>query len=139
MTPSHRALPVGGNALENLVGMASEVMTDRNHRTVHKTDTRTASEGMEFQEEHQLEEYTAFKFYKPVIGYRIRKFPMQVYSDIMQVVMFEVGERTEMEYNQDGHNLTVGKRCLAMPAANASRGYEFTFGHLRIKFLAEFI
>ncbi len=53
--------------------------------------------------------------------------------------MFEVGERAEMEYNQNGHNLTIGKRCLAISAANAGRGYELPFGYFRIKFLAEFI
>ncbi len=36
--------------------------------------------------------------------------------------MFEVGERTEMEHDQNSHNLTVGKGSLAMPAADASRG-----------------
>ena len=31
VTPPHRAFPVVGNALENLIGMASEVITDQNH------------------------------------------------------------------------------------------------------------
>ncbi len=47
------------------------------------------------QKSDEVRKYTAFKLDKPVIGYRIGKLPMQVHSDIMQVVMFEVGERTE--------------------------------------------
>ena len=109
MTPSHCSLPVCSHALENLVGIAPEVMTDRNHRTVYEADTGTATKGIEFKEEHQLEEYTAFKFHKPVIGYRIRKILKQMYPDIMQIVVFEVGERAKMKYNQDAHNLTIEK------------------------------
>ncbi len=84
--------------------MASEIVADRNHRAVHETDTCTVPESIKFQEEHLLEEYTAFKLNEPVIGYRIGRLPMQMHPDIMQVVMFEVGERTEMEHNQNSHD-----------------------------------
>ncbi len=47
---------------------------------------------------------------------------MQMHPDIMQIVMFEVGERAEMEHNQNGHNLTVGKGGLATSTADADRG-----------------
>lgn len=119
VTPPHRPLPVRGHALENLVGIASEVMTDRNHRAVHETDTRTAAKGIKLKEKHQFEEHTAFKFHKPVIGYRIRKILMQMYPDIMQVVVLEVGERAKMKYNQDGHNLTIGEGGITMPTADS--------------------
>ena len=119
---THPIVPFPSEAmpLKSLLTWHLRLWTDWNHCTVHKTDARTASEGLEFQEEHQLEEHTAFKFHESVIGYRIRKIPMQVYSDIMQAVMFEVGERAEMEHNQNGHNLAVGKRCLTMPAADTT-------------------
>ena len=110
---------VCSHALENLVDMAPEVMTDRNHRTVYEADTRTAAKGLEFKKGHQLEEYTTFKFHKPVIGYRIRKVLMQMYPDIMQIVVLEVGERAKMKYNQDGHNLTIGEGGITMPTADS--------------------
>ena len=119
VTPPHRSLPVRSHALENLVGVAPEVMTDGNHRAVHEADTRTAAKGIELKEKRQLEEYAAFKFHEPVIGYRVRKVPTQMYPDIMQIVVLEVGERAKMKYNQDGHNLTVGKGGVTMPTANA--------------------
>ena len=139
MAPSHRAFLVGGHALEYLVGMTPELWQTGDHRAVHEADARTAAEGMEFEGKHLLEEHAAFKFHEPVIGYRIKKFPTQVYPDIMQVVMFEVGEHAEMGHNQDGHDFTLGKRCLAMPTANAGGGKEFTFGHFRVKSLAELV
>ena len=96
VTPPHRSLPVRSHALENLVGIAPEVMTDGNHRAVHEADTRAAAKGIELKEKRQLEEYAAFKFHEPVIGYRIRKVPTQMYPDIMQIVVLEVGERAKM-------------------------------------------
>ena len=119
MAPPHCPLSAYSHALENLVGMAPEVMTGRNHRTVHEADTRTAAKGIELKEKRQLEEYAAFKFHEPVIGYRVRKVPTQMYPDIMQIVVLEVGERAKMKYNQDGHNLTVGKGGVTMPTANS--------------------
>ena len=119
VTPPHRSLPVRSHALENLVGIAPEVMTDGNHRAVHEADTRAAAKGIELKEKRQLEEYAAFKFHEPVIGYRVRKVPTQMYPDIMQIVVLEVGERAKMKYNQDGHNLTVGKGGVTMPTANS--------------------
>lgn len=119
MAPPHCPLSVCSHALENLVGIAPEVMTDRNHRTVYEADTRTAAKGIEFKKEHQLEEYTTFKFHKPVIGYRIRKILMQMYPDIMQIVVLEVGERAKMKYNQDGHNLTIGEGGITVPTADS--------------------
>lgn len=109
VAPSHRSFPVGSYPLENFVGIAPEIVTDRNHRTVHETDARTTSESIELQEEYQFEEYPAFKFDKPIIGHCIWKFPVQVHSDIMQIIMLEISERSEMEDNQNGHNLTIGK------------------------------
>lgn len=102
MTPPHRSLPVRSHALEYLVGIAPEVMTDRNHCAVYEADTRTTAKGIELKEKHQLEKYTVFKFHEPVIGYRIRKVLMQMYPDIMQIVVLEVGERAKMKYNQNG-------------------------------------
>ena len=44
---------------------------------------------------------------------------MQMYPDIMQVVVLEVGERAKMKYNQDGHNLTIGKGGVTMSTADS--------------------
>lgn len=54
VTPSHRSLPVRSHALENLVGIAPEVMTDRNHCAVYEVDTRTVTEGIELKENISL-------------------------------------------------------------------------------------
>lgn len=45
-----------------------------------------------------------------------------VLPDKKQVVVFEVPERAKLEYYQNGHNLTVGKRGLAVAAYLTRRG-----------------
>jgi hypothetical protein len=60
-------------------------------------------------------------------------------TDEEQVVVLEVSERAELKYDQDGHNLTVGERRLAV-ATNLTIGrHERLFVYLLIKFFAEFI
>ena len=44
---------------------------------------------------------------------------MQMYPDIMQVVVLEVGERAKMKHNQDGHDLTIGKGGVTMSTADS--------------------
>lgn len=54
VTPSHRSLPIRSHALENLVGIVPEVMTDRNHYAVYEADTRIVTEGIELKENISL-------------------------------------------------------------------------------------
>lgn len=69
VTPSHRPLPVCGHPLEDFVGIAAQIVTDRHHRGVHEADARAAPEGREVQEEHHLEEHAALEFHEAVVGY----------------------------------------------------------------------
>ena len=59
--------------------------------------------------------------------------------DEEQVVVLEIAERTELKRYQDGHDLTVGKRGLAVAARLAFGGHQGLFIYLLIKFFAKFI
>ena len=107
VTPSHRPLPVCGQSLEDLVGITAQIVADGNHRGVHETDARTASEGGEIQEEHHLEEHTALQLHKAIVGHSIWEIGLQMLTDEEQVVVLEVPEGTELEHDQNGHDLAV--------------------------------
>ena len=107
VTPSHRSLSVSGQPLEHLVGIASQVVAYGNHRGVHETDARAFAEGGEVEEEHHREEHPALQLYEAVVGHGIGEIRPQVLSDIEQVVVLEVAERTELERYQNGHDLTL--------------------------------
>ena len=68
VTPAHGPLAVSGNTPENLVVISSDVVADRYHGAVHETYPVTSTEGMEFHEQHHLEENSGHKFDKSVIG-----------------------------------------------------------------------
>lgn len=59
VTPTHDTLSVNDQSFEHIVGIPAIIMADGNLRWAHETDTRTAPEGEEVQEEHYLEEHTA--------------------------------------------------------------------------------
>ena len=121
VTPAYCSFPICSHALENLVGISPQVVADGNHCTVHKADAGTSAKSVKFKEKHQLEEYLAFQFHKPVVRYRIGKFTTQVYLDIVKVIMLEVGECPEMEHYQDGHDFTIGKRRFTVPTTDTGR------------------
>lgn len=108
VAPTHGALPVPGQALEDLVEIAPDVVAHRNHCTVDKGNARAFAEGIEFHEHHHLEENAGHEFHKAIIGNGIRKFPPELSTDTAEVVLLEVSVSTEMVAYQDCHNLTLG-------------------------------
>jgi hypothetical protein len=92
---------------EHPVGIAAKVVAYGNHRGVHETDARALAEGREVEEKHHLEEHPALQLDKAVVGHSIGEIRPEMLSDIEQVVVLEVAERTELERYQDGHNLTL--------------------------------
>ncbi len=68
---------------------------------------RTASEGGEIQEEHHLEEHTALQLHKAIVRHCIGEIGLQMLTDEEQVVVLEVSEGTELEHDQNGHDLAV--------------------------------
>lgn len=59
--------------------------------------------------------------------------------DEEQVVVFEIAERTELEYDHNGYNLTVGKCGLAVAAYLAVKGQKRLLVHLLVKFFTKLI
>ncbi len=59
--------------------------------------------------------------------------------DEEQVVVLEIAERAELEHDEDGHDLTVRKRGLAVAATLAIGGHQGLFVYFLIKFFAKFI
>ena len=97
------------------------------------------SEGWEVQEEHHLEEHAALKFNEPVVRNGIGEIWLQMLLDEEQVVVLEIAERTELEHYQDGHNLAVRQRGLAVTARLTVWRHKGLFIYFLIKFFAKFI
>ena len=68
MAPAHGTLAILGKIGKNLIEMPSYIVTYRNHRAVNERYACTLAEGMEFHEQHHLEEHTGHEFHKTVIG-----------------------------------------------------------------------
>ena len=109
VAPSHRPLAVRGQPPKDLVGKASEIVAYGHHGGVHEADARATAKGGEVQEEHHLEKHAALQLHETVVGHGIGEIGFQVLLDEEQVVVLEIAERTELEHDEDGHNLTVGK------------------------------
>ena len=139
MATSHRPFPISSQTFVHLVGITSEIVADRHHRGVHKTDACTTTKDGEVKKEHHLEKHAALEFHESVVGYGIGEIELQMLPDEEQVVMFEIAERTKLEHYQNGHNLNVGEGCLAIATRLTIRGHKRLFVYLLIKFFAKFI
>ncbi len=90
MTPSHRSLAVRCHVLEDLVGIAAQVMAYWYHRGIHKTDAAALAEALNLHEEHHVEEHAGHEFDKTVIRNGIREIAGQVLTYIKKVVVLEI-------------------------------------------------
>ncbi len=114
VTSSHRSLTIRSHALENLVGIASEVVAYRYHRRVHETDAATLAEALKFHEEHHVEEHTGHELNETVVRDGIGKIAGEMSLYVKQVVMLEIGERAEVIAHKYGHYLAVAQPPLAV-------------------------
>jgi len=57
MTSSHRSFTVHGKSFEDLMGISSNIMAYRNHRTVDVGYTRIVSQGIHLQKKHKADGY----------------------------------------------------------------------------------
>ena len=115
MTPAHGTLAVLGKTGKDLVEMPSNIVTYRNHRAVNERYTRTPAEGMEFHEQHHLEEHTGHEFHKTVIGDGSREFMPEPPTDTVQIILLEITICTEMIAYKDCHDFTLRKPPLTIP------------------------
>lgn len=106
MAPAHSTLTILCQSLEHLVEVASDVMTNGNHCTVDKGNPRAFAEGVEFHEHHHLDENTGHEFHETIVGDGIRKLPLELSTNAVEVVLLEVSVCAEMIAYQDSHNLT---------------------------------
>lgn len=67
VAPSHRPLSISSHSLENLVGIAAQVVTHGEHRGVHETDATAPGKALKLHKEHQVEEHAGHEFHKSVI------------------------------------------------------------------------
>jgi hypothetical protein len=67
VAPSHCPFSIRSHAFENLVGIAAQVMTYRNHRGIHKTDTAAFAKRHKLHKEHQMKEHTGHEFHETII------------------------------------------------------------------------
>ena len=139
VAPSHSAFSVSGKSSEHLIEIASHVVAHRYHCAVHEGYAAAFSECCHVQEEHHLEEHTAFKFNESIVGYRIREVLCVMNLDAVYVVVLEIAVRTEVEDNQDCHYLAVGELSVAMPSRLAFISQKRLIFYLSIKFLAKFM
>lgn len=113
MAPTHCSFSVSGNSLEYLIGISPEIMAYGYHRGINECYARTSSESFQIKEEHELEEHAAFQFHKAVVRHGFRKIRLHRTLNEEQVVVLKIAECTEMKIQQNGHDFTVGQRCLA--------------------------
>lgn len=119
VAPSHRALAVGCQAPEHLVGVAAQVVAHRYHRAAHERDACAGAEGPEIEEEHHVEEHAALQLHKAVIGHGSRELLCQMDLDEVHVEVLEVAECAKVVQQQDSHDLAVLHVCLAVAPAHA--------------------
>lgn len=109
VTPSHRSLPVRCHVLEDLVGIAAQVMAHGYHRGIHEADAAAPAEALNLHEEHHMEEHAGHEFNEAVIRDGIRKITGQMLTYVKEVVMLEIGERTEVVTDKYRHYLTMAQ------------------------------
>lgn len=107
VTPSHRSLTVRCHVLEDLVGIAAQVMAHGYHCGIHEADAVALAKAAELHKEHHVEEHAGHEFNEAVIRNGIRKIIGQMLTYIKEVVVFEIGERTEMVTDKYRHYLTI--------------------------------
>ena len=115
MTPAHGTLAVLGKTGKDLVEMPSNIVTYRNHRAVNERYTRTPAEGMEFHEQHHLEEHTGHEFHKTVIGDGSREFMPEPPTDTVLIILLEITICTKVIAHKDCHDFTLRKPPLTIP------------------------
>ncbi|BAR95860.1 hypothetical protein PI172_1132 [Prevotella intermedia] len=115
MTPAHSTLATSGKTGKNLVEIPSYIVTYRNHRAVNERYTRTPAEGMEFHEQHYLEEHTGHEFHKTVIGDGSREFMPEPATDTVLIILLEITICTEMIAYKDRHDFTFRKPSIMIP------------------------
>ena len=115
MTPAHGTLSVLGKTGKNLTRIPSYIVTYRNHRAVNERYTRTPAEGMEFHEQHYLEEHTGHEFHKTVIGDGSREFMPEPATDTVLIILLEITICTEMIAYKDRHDFTFRKPSIMIP------------------------
>lgn len=82
-------------------------MAHGDHRRVHETDAAALAKALNLHEEHHVEEHAWHEFNEAVIRNGIWKIIGQMLTYIKEVVMFEIGERTEVVTNKYRHYLTM--------------------------------
>lgn len=107
VTPSHRPLAVGCYALEDLVGIAAQVVAYGYHRGIHKTDAAAFAKALNLHEEHHVEKHAGHEFNKAVVRNGIGKIVGQVLTYIKEVIVLEIGKRAEVITDKNRHYLTM--------------------------------
>lgn len=92
VAPSHRPLAVLRNSVEDLVGIAPQIMAHRYHGGVHKAYSAAFSKGLEFHEKHHVQKHARHEFNEAVVRHGIRKVTGEVLPDIEKIVVLEIGE-----------------------------------------------
>ena len=115
VTPSHRALPVLGQAGEHLVEMPPYVVAHGYHRAVHEGYPCALPEGVQFHEQQHVDEYLRHELHKAVVGDRIGELTSKEAFDAVQIILLEVAVGTEMIADEDGHYLAPGELAFAVP------------------------
>lgn len=64
VTPAHSSFPIGGDALNTLIGVSPEIMAHWDHHRINKGYAGTPSERTQIKKEHELKEHSAFQLHK---------------------------------------------------------------------------
>ena len=105
------SLAVRCYVLEDLVGIAAQVMAHGYHRGIHEADAAALAKATELHEEHHVEEHTGHEFYKAVIRNGIREIARgeKVTKKCLSAHLLERERELWLQFGLD--NLTELLRC----------------------------
>ena len=108
-------LPLLARPAKTLPEIPPYIVKYGNHRAVNDRYACTLAEGMEFHEQHHLEEHTGHEFHKAVIGEGSREFMPELPTDTVLIILLEITICIKMIAHKDCHDFTLRKPSLTIP------------------------
>lgn len=117
VAPSHRALPVLGQAGEHLVEIPPHVVADGYHRAAHEGYPRALPEGVRPHEQQHVDEHPRHELHETVVGDGVGKTATHPSKHAVRVVLLEVAVSAEMVADENVHHLAPGLPSFPVPVS----------------------
>ena len=87
------------------MGVAKKVQKTRSG--IHKGNSGTFSKTNGVKKEHHRHKNTMLNGYKTIVGQSFWKIILQMYTDIIKIIVLKIFECSEVEQQQNSHDFTV--------------------------------